>query len=174
MKEVKSFVVLGASSMGAQIAALAAESGFKVKIRDLQDKYLERGRQIINDSYDKRIKRGYFTEEGRKQVMSRITFLTDLKEAVRDADFVLEAVPEIMDLKQKVFKEVSDLAPQETVFATNTSSLSITEMAKGSGRPDRVVGTHYFNPPSRLPLLEIIQGEKTSPEPMAIADAVAK
>jgi enoyl-CoA hydratase/3-hydroxyacyl-CoA dehydrogenase len=174
MPEVKTFVVLGAGSMGAQIAALAAESGFNVKIRDLQDKYLERGRQIINDSYDKRIKRGLFTEEGRKQVLSRITFLTDLKEAVKDADFVLEAVPEIMDLKQKVFKEVSDLAPKAAVFATNTSSLSITEMAKGSGRPDRVVGTHYFNPPSRLSLLEIIQGEKTSPETMAIADFVAK
>jgi enoyl-CoA hydratase/3-hydroxyacyl-CoA dehydrogenase len=174
MKEVKTFVVLGAGSMGAQIAALAAESGFNVKIRDLQDKFLERGRQIIDDSYGKRIKRGLFTEEGRKQVMSRIVFLTDLKETVKDADYVLEAVPEIMDLKQKVFKEVSDLAPKEAVFATNTSSLSSTEMARGSGRPDRVVGTHYFNPPSRLSLLEIIQGEKTSRETLDIADFVAK
>jgi enoyl-CoA hydratase / 3-hydroxyacyl-CoA dehydrogenase len=174
MKEVKNFVVLGAGAMGAQIAALAAESGFNVTVRDLEEKFLARGRQIINDNYDKRIKRGRFTEDAKKQVLSRIRFVTDVKEAVQDADYIIEAVPEIMSIKQKVFGEASQYARPDAVFATNTSSLSITEIAKGAKGPERVVGTHFFNPPSTLLLLEIIQGEKTNAETIAIADAVAK
>jgi enoyl-CoA hydratase / 3-hydroxyacyl-CoA dehydrogenase len=174
MKEIKNFVVLGAGAMGAQIAALAAESGFNVTVRDIEDKFLQRGRQIIEGNYDKRIQRGRFTEEAKKQVLSRISFITDLKEAVKAADYVIEAVPEIISLKQKVFAEAVQYCPPETVFATNTSSLSITEMAKSFPRADRLVGTHFFNPPAVLVLLEIIKGEKTSPETVAIADIVAK
>lgn len=174
MKEIKNFVVLGAGAMGAQLAALAAESGFNVKIRDIQDKFLDRGRQIIDDNYAKRIARGIFTEEQKKAVLGRITFLTDLQEAMKDADYVLEAVPEILELKQKVFAEASALARPDTVFTTNTSSISITEIAKGAKRPEMVVGTHYFNPPSRLTLLEIIKGEQTSEMALEIADNVGK
>ena len=94
MKEVKNFVVLGAGAMGAQIGALAAESGFYVTIRDIEDKFIERGKQIINANFDKRISRGRFTEEGKKEVMSRVRFVTDLKEAVQDADYIIEAVAE--------------------------------------------------------------------------------
>jgi enoyl-CoA hydratase/3-hydroxyacyl-CoA dehydrogenase len=173
MKEVKKFVVLGAGSMGAQIAALAAESGFNVIIRDLEDKFLQRGRQIIDDMYAKRIKRGSFTEERKKEIIGRIRFLVDLEEAVKDADYILEAVPEILELKQKVFKEVSRLCPPNAILATNTSSLSISDIAKGVKGPERVVGTHYFNPPSRMILLEIIQGSNTSSEAIAIANSVA-
>jgi enoyl-CoA hydratase / 3-hydroxyacyl-CoA dehydrogenase len=174
MKEIKNFVVLGAGAMGAQIGALAAEAGFNVTIRDLEEKFLQRGRQIIEGNYDKRIARGRFTEEAKKQVLSRINFITDIKEALKDADYVIEAVPEIMSLKQKVFAEASQYSPADCVYATNTSSMSISEIAKGAKYPDRVVGTHFFNPPGTLLLLEIIQGEKTSAETMAIADQVAK
>jgi enoyl-CoA hydratase / 3-hydroxyacyl-CoA dehydrogenase len=174
MKEIKNFVVLGAGTMGAQLGSLAAEFGFNVIIRDLQDKFLDRGRQIINENFAKRISRGIFSEEQKKSVMSRISFITDLKEAMKDADFVLEATPEILELKQKVFAEASALSRPDTVFATNTSSISITEIAKGAKRPEMVVGTHYFNPPSRLTLLEIIKGEQTSPEALEIADRVGK
>ena len=174
MKEIKNFVVIGAGAMGAQLAALAAESGFNVKIRDIQEKYLQRGRQIIEDMYAKRIKRGGFTDGQKKEVMGRISFLLDLKEAVGDADYILEAVPEILDLKQKVFKEISEICPPDAVLATNTSSLSITEIARPVKGPERVVGTHYFNPPSRMLLLEIIKGEKTGPEAIALADVVGK
>ena len=174
MKQVKNFVVLGAGSMGAQIGALAAEAGFKVKIRDLEDKYLDRGRKIIDEMYEKRIKRGTLTEEARKDYMSRMSFLLDLKEAVKDADYIIEAVPEILEVKQKVLKEVSQFMPADAVFATNTSSISITEIAKGGKWPDRVVGTHYFNPPSRMALLEIIHGDKTSKDAVEIAVSVAK
>ncbi|MBN1191899.1 MAG: enoyl-CoA hydratase/isomerase family protein [Dehalococcoidales bacterium] len=174
MKEIKKFVVLGAGAMGAQIGALAAESGFDVTIRDLDEKYIERGRQIIEGNYDKRIKRGRFTEEGKKQVLGRMKFVTDLQEAMKDADYVIEAVPEILELKQKVFGEASALSPADCVFATNTSSLSISEIAKGARYPEKVVGTHYFNPPGTLILLEIIQGEKTDADTLAIADIVGK
>jgi enoyl-CoA hydratase / 3-hydroxyacyl-CoA dehydrogenase len=174
MKEVKNFVVLGAGAMGAQIGALAAESGFSVTIRDIEDKFLVRGRQIIEGNYDKRIAKGRFTEEKKKEILGRMRFVTDLKEAVKDADYILEAVPEILSLKQKVFAEASALAPATAIYTTNTSSLSITDVAKGLKDPSRMVGTHYFNPPGTLILLEIIKGEQTSQDAIEIADYVAK
>jgi len=173
MKEIKNVTVLGAGVIGAQIGALVAESGYNVKIRDIEDKYLERGRQTIEDMYNRRISRGRLTEAAKKDYMSRMTFLIDLKEALKDVDFIIEAVPEIMDLKQSVLKEVTALCPDDCVFATNTSSLSISEMSEAAKRPEMVVGTHYFNPPSRMTLLEIVRGEKTSQEAIDIAEKVA-
>jgi enoyl-CoA hydratase/3-hydroxyacyl-CoA dehydrogenase len=174
MKEIKNVAVLGAGAMGAQIAALAAEAGYNVKVRDIEEKFLERGRQTISDMYDKRIKRGGFTEAQKQDNMSRLSFFIDLEEAVKDADFIIEAVPEIMDLKKSVVKEVSALCPKDTVFATNTSSLSIAEIATAAKRPEMVVGTHYFNPPSRMTLLEIVHGDRTSDEAIKIAEVAAK
>jgi enoyl-CoA hydratase / 3-hydroxyacyl-CoA dehydrogenase len=174
MKEIKNFVVLGAGAMGAQIGALAAEAGFNVVIRDIEEKFIERGRQIINANFEKRISKGRLSEDAKNQIMNRVKFMTDLKDAVKDADYIIEAVPEIMSLKQKVFGEVSNYCRPDAVFATNTSSLSITEMAKGLKHPEQLVGTHFFNPPQVLVLLEIIKGEKTSKETIEIADYVAR
>jgi enoyl-CoA hydratase/3-hydroxyacyl-CoA dehydrogenase len=173
MKKIKNVAVIGAGAMGAQIGALAAEAGFNVKIRDIEERFLERGRKTILDMYDKRISRGRLTEQAKKDYMSKMTFLVDLKEAVKDADIVIEAVPEIMDLKKSVLKEVTALCPVDCVFATNTSSLSIAEMSTAAKRPEMVVGTHYFNPPSRMSLLEIVHGDKTSKEAIKIAEKVA-
>jgi enoyl-CoA hydratase/3-hydroxyacyl-CoA dehydrogenase len=173
MKEIKNVTVLGAGAMGAQIGALAAEAGYKVRIRDIEDRFLERGRQLIESNYDRRISRGRLSEEAKKDYMSRMTFVVDLKEAVKDADIIIEAVPEIMDLKKSVLKEVSALCPADCVFATNTSSLSIAEMSTAGKRPEMVVGTHYFNPPSRMTLLEIVHGENTSQEAIDVAEKVA-
>ncbi len=173
MKEIKNVTVLGAGGMGAQIGALAAEAGYNVKLRDIEDRFLENGRKTIESNYDRRISRGRLTEAAKKEYMSRMTFLVDLKEAVKDADIIIEAVPEIMDLKKSVLKEVSALCPNDCVFATNTSSLSIAEMAEAGKRPEMVVGTHYFNPPHRMTLLEIVHGEKTSEEAIKIAEEVA-
>jgi enoyl-CoA hydratase/3-hydroxyacyl-CoA dehydrogenase len=173
MKTIKNVTVLGAGAMGAQIAALAAEAGYNVKVRDIEERFLERGRQTINEMYDKRIKRGNFTEDAKKTTLNHMKFLVDVKEAVKDADIIIEAVPEIMDLKKSVLKETTDLCPDDCVFATNTSSLSIAEMSKAGKHPELVVGTHYFNPPSRMSLLEIVHGEKTSKEAIEIAEKVA-
>ncbi len=173
MKKIKNVTVLGAGGMGAQIGALAAEAGYDVKIRDIEERFLEKGRQLIESNYNRRISRGRLTEEAKKDSMSRMTFLIDLKEAVKDADIVIEAVPEIMDLKKSVLKEVSALCPDDCVFATNTSSLSIAEMSEAGNRPEMVVGTHYFNPPGRMTLLEIVHGENTSQKAIKIAEKVA-
>ncbi len=173
MKKINNIAVIGAGAMGAQIAALAAEAGYNVKIRDIEERFLERGRQTINEMYDRRISRGRLTEQAKKEYMSRLTFLVDLKETVKDADFIIEAVPEIMDLKKSVLKEITALCPPDTVFATNTSSLSIAEMSTAARRPELVVGTHYFNPPSRMTLLEIVKGDKTSQDAIKIAEEVA-
>ncbi len=174
MKEIQNVGVLGAGAMGAQIAALAAEAGYTVKVRDIEERFLDRGRQYIEDMYDKRIKRGKFSETDKKANLDRLSFLIDLKEAVKDADIIIEAVPEIMDLKKSVLREVSALCPPDAVFATNTSSLSIAEIATVANRPEMVVGTHYFNPPSRMTLLEIVHGDHTGEEAIEIAERVAK
>ncbi len=173
MKEIKNVAVIGAGAMGAQIGALAAEAGYNVKIRDIEQKFLDKGRQTVLEMYDKRVSRGRLTEEAKRKYMSKMTFLLDLREAVEDADIVIEAVPEIMELKKNVLKEVTALCPKDCVFATNTSSLSIAEISVAARRPEMVVGTHYFNPPSRMTLLEIIKGEKTSKEAIDIATRAA-
>lgn len=172
MKEIKNIAVIGAGAMGAQIAALAAEAGYDVKIRDIEQKFLDKGKQTIIDMYDRRISRGRLTEDEKKKYMSKLTFIVDLKDAVKDADFIIEAIPEIMDLKKSVLKEITALCPDDTVFATNTSSLSIAEMSTAAKHPELVIGTHYFNPPSRMTLLEIIKGKKTSPEAIKVANKV--
>ena len=174
MKEIKNITVLGAGAMGAQIAALAAEAGYKVTVRDIETKFLDKGRQLMTEAWDKRVKRGEFNAEKKEELMNRLSFIVDVKEAVKNADLVIEAVPEIMDLKKKVVKEVSEVAPDDMVFATNTSSLSIAEIASASKHPDRVVGTHYFNPPSFMPLLEIVHGKVTSADAIQVAEAAAK
>ncbi len=173
-KQIQNVAVLGAGSMGAQIAALAAEAGYNVKIRDIEQQFLDRGRKLIGDMYDKRIKRGALTEEAKKGYMGQIGYVLDVVEAVKDADFIIEAVPEILDLKKRVVKEALDACPREAVLATNTSSLSIAEIAAASPRPGMVVGTHYFNPPSRMSLLEIVHGAATSAEAIEIAEVVGK
>jgi enoyl-CoA hydratase / 3-hydroxyacyl-CoA dehydrogenase len=174
MKEVKNITVLGAGAMGAQIAALAAEAGYKVVVRDIETKFLDRGRQLITEGWEKRVKRGEITDEKKDELLNRLSFIVDVKEAVKNADLVIEAVPEIMELKKKVAKEVSEVAPDDMVFATNTSSLSIAEIAQAAKHPERVVGTHYFNPPSFMPLLEIVHGKVTSEEAIKVAESVAR
>jgi len=173
VKEIKNVTILGAGAMGALIAALAAEAGYKVKIRDIEQKFLDRGKETLNSVYDRRISQKRMTEADKKKIFDRMTFLVDVKEAVKDADIIIEAVPEIMDLKKSVLKEATALCPDDCVFATNTSSLSIAEIATAARKPGNVVGTHYFNPPSRMTLLEIIKHPKTSKSAIDIAEKVA-
>jgi len=173
MKKIQKITVLGAGSMGAQIAALAAEAGYEVKCRDIEDKFLQRGKDTLNAIYDNRISKGRMTEADKKAIFDRMTFIVDLKEAVKDADFIIEAIPEIMSLKKSVLKEVSALCPDDTIFATNTSSLSITEIAEAGKHPELVVGTHYFNPPSRMTLLEVIRTDKTTQDALKVTAEVA-
>lgn len=174
MKELKQVAVLGAGAMGGGLALLCSECGFDVKVRDIEEEYLEKGRNIIENQLDRRIKKGKFTEEDKNKVLGRIQFTTDLKEAVRDADYIIEAVTEEMDIKHKLFKEVYEYAPKHAIFGSNTSSFVISEIAAAIPEPERVIGIHFFNPPSAMKLLEIIYGEKTSEETIKVTDEFAK
>ncbi|MEM3578593.1 MAG: 3-hydroxyacyl-CoA dehydrogenase NAD-binding domain-containing protein [Candidatus Bathyarchaeia archaeon] len=170
---IKNVAVVGAGTMGSAIAEVVATKGFNVKLVDVNDEILKKAvekiRGELKSSYDK----GYI-KENIENILNRIKTTVDLAEAVKDADLVIEAVPEIMDLKKKVFSEIEKHSPKHTIFATNTSSLSITEIATAIKKPEKLIGMHFFNPPKILKLLEIVWGEKTSQETIKIAEDFAK
>ncbi len=171
MSELKNVAILGAGVMGAQIGLLCSECGFNVKIRDMEDKFLDAGRKIIDKHLSKRVKKKKMTEEQKDGLMRSIVFTADLKEAVEDADYIVEAITEVMEFKQSVFKEAYEYAPKHAIFGTNTSAFLISEIASAIPEPERVIGVHFFNPPGSLPLLEIIYGDKTSEETIKITEA---
>jgi enoyl-CoA hydratase/3-hydroxyacyl-CoA dehydrogenase len=166
-KGIEKVAVLGAGAMGSGIAQAFAQAGFDVKMRDIEERFLEKGFANIRDSLERLARKGKI-EEDVETVVARIKGLIDLKKAVEDADLVVEAVPEIMDLKKRVFREIDGYAPKEAIFASNTSFMSITEIAKETRREDRVAGMHFFNPVAVMKLVEIIKGEKTSEETMGV------
>lgn len=157
------FFVLGAGTMGSGIAQVIAQSGFKVILRDVEEKFVERGLGITNKNLDRNVKKGRMTEEEKKEVLSRIITTTDLNLA-EDADIVIEAIVENMDIKKKVFAELDQICKPGAILATNTSSLSITEIASATNRPDKVIGMHFFNPVPVMKLVEVIKGISTSDE----------
>ena len=174
MGEVKNIAVIGAGAMGAQIALLAAESGYKAIVRDVNEECLGNGRRFIEDILNKRVKKGKLTEDKQKDIMSRLAFTTDVKECVKDADMVIEAVPEIMEIKHKVFKEVYDACPRHTILATNTSSFEISDIAEVIPEADRgrIIGTHFFNPLSAMKIIELIPEEHTSEKTKKLTEEV--
>lgn len=171
--DIRNVTIVGAGAIGSAIAEAVAIQGFDVKLVDISEEILKRAvekiREGLKDSYD----RGYIKENAEK-ILERITASTSLAEALKDADLVIEAVPEILDLKKKVFGDIEKHAPKHTILATNTSSLSVTELATATKRPDKFIGTHYFYPPKILKLLEIIWGEKTSQETVKSVEDFAK
>ncbi|MGQ4891177.1 MAG: 3-hydroxyacyl-CoA dehydrogenase/enoyl-CoA hydratase family protein [Candidatus Njordarchaeia archaeon] len=172
--EIKKIAVLGAGTMGHGIAQVAAMSGFTVYVRDIGQEFLDRAKEKISWSLNKLASKGKISKEEAEAILSRLHFVIDLKEAVKDADFVIEAVPEKMEIKRETFEAIDKIAPQHAVLATNTSSLPITEIAASTNRPEKVIGMHFFNPPVILPLVEIIRGEKTSDETVEITKELAK
>ena len=165
--------VLGAGTMGHGIAQVAALVGFRVILRDVEKEFLMRGLRAIEDNLDKGIRRGKTTEAERDLVLQRIHGATSLADTAL-ADLFIEAVPERMELKQETIREVERVAERDYIFATNTSSLSITEIARAAGRPERVVGMHFFNPVHIMRLVEIVVGRETSEETAEAARAVGR
>ena len=155
--------VLGAGTMGHGIAQAAAAAGFEVVLRDLEESFVEKGLRSIESNLAKGVERGKVTDEERARTLSNIRTTTRLEETA-DSDLFIEAVPERLDLKRDTLRAVERLNPSDFIFATNTSSLSITEIAEGARRPDTVVGLHFFNPVHIMRLVEIVVGEKSSPE----------
>lgn len=167
--EIKKVCVLGAGIMGAGIAQVAAGAGFSVTMRDIEERFVEKGLNTIGKNLDRAVSRGRMEAPTVDAVMGRIQGTVDMKEAVRGADLVIEAVMEIMDLKKDVFKELDGLCESDAILASNTSGLSITEMASVTGRPDKVIGMHFFNPVPIMQLVELTRGFLTSDATFAAA-----
>ena len=159
---IKNITVLGSGIMGHGIAQVSAMSGYNVVLRDIEKQFLDKAMEKIKWSLDKLVSKQKITEDQGKEIFSRITPVVDLAEALKDCDLMIEVVPEIMDLKKKVYAEVDKVVPQKTVFASNTSTLPITEIANTTSRPERFIGIHFFNPPQLMKLVEVIPGQKTS------------
>jgi len=163
--EIKKVTVLGAGLMGHGITQVAAQTAkYEVYMRDIKQEFLDNGMRMVNDSLQRFLKKGEMTEAEVKQILSRIHPTLDLKEAVTDADLIIEAVTENPELKKKVLAEADSYAKQDAIIATNTSSISITELASATHRPEKFCGMHFFNPPQLMKLIEIIRGAKTSDE----------
>jgi enoyl-CoA hydratase/3-hydroxyacyl-CoA dehydrogenase len=162
--QIKKIAVLGAGVMGHGIAQVASTAGYKVTVRDVAQEYLDNGLKGIESSLNRLVDRGRLSKEQMEDILDRITFTTQLEEAVKDAQIIIEAIPEKMELKNIVWKEVDQYAPKDAILATNTSSLSITEIAKSVSNPERFIGMHFFNPPVIMKLVEVNQGEETSQE----------
>ena len=160
--DIKNIAVVGAGIMGSGIAQVAASSGFQVWIIDLEDSILHRAMETIRESFDRMVKKGKIEETVEKDILNRIHPTTDLKLALKNADYVIEAVPEILELKQNMFKEMDALTSSHVILATNTSQFRITSIAAATQRPEKVVGTHFFNPPIMRRFVEIIRGLDTS------------
>lgn len=162
--EIKKVCVLGAGIMGSGIAQVVAEAGFDVKMRDIETGFVEKGLATIKKNLERAVAKGKLEAATADSIINRIKGTTDLKEAVEGVDLVIEAIVEVMDLKKQVFKEIDALCPESVIFASNTSGLSITEMASVTRRPDRFIGMHFFNPVPVMKLVELIRGFATSDE----------
>ena len=167
--EIKKVCVLGAGLMGNGIAQVCAAAGFEVTMRDIEQRFIDGGMNNIKNNLGRDVKKGKMTQEQADAILGRIKPTLDVKEAASGADVVVEVVIEIMDLKKKVYAELEEIVPPHCLFFTNTSGLSITEMAAITKRPDKMIGTHFFNPVPVMRLLEIIRAHQTSDETLAAA-----
>ena len=160
--KIKKVAVLGAGIMGSGIAQVVAAAGFEVSMRDLEDPFIEKGLATIKFHLDRAVEKEKMEAKEAKAIISRIQGTTDLREAVADADFVIEAVVEDIRVKKEVFAELDGICRPDTILASNTSGLSITEAASATKRPDKVLGVHFFNPAPVMQLVELIRGYVTS------------
>jgi len=174
MMEVKKICVLGAGLMGSGITQVAAEAGCEVTMRDIEDRFVQGGLNTIKKNYERAIAKGKMTQEQVEGVLSRIKGVVDLAVAVKSADVVIEAVVENMDLKKQVYKELDQLCVKEAILASNTSGLSITEIASATKRPGKVIGMHFFNPVPVMKLVEIIKGQSTAEETFNVIKTLAE
>jgi len=172
--EIKKICVLGAGLMGAGIAQVSAEAGYEVSMRDIEDRFVQGGLSIIKKNYERAISKGKMTKEQADAWLSKVKGTLDLAEAVKGAQVVIEAVIENIDLKKQVYKELDQLCAKDTILATNTSGLSITEIASMTKRPEKVIGMHFFNPVPVMRLVEIIKGQSTSEETFTVIKALSE
>jgi len=159
---IKNITVLGSGIMGHGIAQVSAMAGYNVTLRDIEQQFLDKAISKIRWSLDKLVSKEKISKDEGDKIISRIKLVVDLGDAVRDCDLVIEAVPEIMELKKKVYAELDKVADDQVIFASNTSTLPITEIANTVSNPEKFIGIHFFNPPQLMKLVEVIPGQKTS------------
>ena len=160
--KIKNITVLGSGIMGHGIAQISAMAGYNVVLRDIEQKFLDKAMDKINWSLEKLVSKEKISKDERDKITTRIKPMVDLSNAVHDSDLVIEAVPEIMDLKKQVYRELDKVADGRIIFASNTSTLPITEIANTISRPEKFIGIHFFNPPQLMKLVEVIPGQKTT------------
>jgi len=160
---MKKIVVIGGGTMGLDIAQVFARSGYEVVVRDIKDEIIKASEARLNKGLDKLVAKGKLDEAGKKAITDKISFTVDLA-AAADADLVVEAAIENLEIKKSVFAELDALCKPETILASNTSSISITAIAAATKRPDKFIGMHFFNPATVMKLVEVIRGEHTSDE----------
>lgn len=172
--EIKKIAVIGAGLMGNGIAQVASQAGLEVKLRDIEDQYLQKAMGSIEKSLGRFVKGGKIVQEDVPGILSRIHPTTSLEEAAATADYVIEAVTENLELKKKVFAELDSICPYHAILASNTSQLSITVIAGATKRPSQVIGTHWFSPPTMMRLIEVVKGMQTSQETLDTTLALAQ
>lgn len=161
---MKNVAVIGAGTMGNGIAHTFAQSGYKVQLIDLSEESLKRGLTTITKNLDRMLAKEKITEAQKAETLGNITTFTNLESGVEYASLVVEAATENVDLKLKIFKDLDTFCPEDTILATNTSSISITKIAAATSRPQQVIGMHFMNPVPIMKLVEIIKGYNTAPE----------
>jgi 3-hydroxybutyryl-CoA dehydrogenase len=171
---IERVAVIGAGTMGAGIAQVCAQAGWKTALFDAFPDGLERGMQRIDAFWDKGIARGKTTAEQKQTWAANLRAESDMQTAVQDADLVIEAVPEIPELKASIFEQLDAMAPPHAILGTNTSSLSIASIANATNRGDKVIGMHFFNPVPIMELLELVRHEGTSEETIVMAQAAGE
>jgi len=171
---IDSVAVIGAGTMGAGIAQVCAQAGWKTNLFDAFPEGLERGMKAIDAFWDKGIARGKTSPEQKEEWSSNLNQFSDMVAAVRDVDMVIEAVPEILEIKARVFHVLGEETKDSCLLGTNTSSLSIADIAAASGRPDKVIGMHFFNPVPIMNLLELVKHDLCSEDTIALAEAAGE
>ena len=161
--DINHIFVAGSGTMGNGIAQVAAQAGYQVLMRDIEDRFVQNGLNAIEKFLAKSVEKGKMTEDQKKQISGRIKGTTRMED-LKDVDFVIEAVFEDLNLKKDVFKRLDEITRPETILTTNTSSMSVTEIAVATKRPEKVAGMHFFNPAPLMKLVEVIRGFHTSDE----------
>jgi 3-hydroxybutyryl-CoA dehydrogenase len=172
--EIKKVAVIGAGTMGSGIAYICAAKKYDVSIVEVNEELLAKGKKRIREMIVEGVNRGKLTPREAEETMRRIKGTTNISEAAKDANIVVEAVYEDMNVKKEVFQKLDEACPSHTILASNTSALSITEMASATKRPDKVIGLHFFNPPYAMKLVEVVLGDQTSEETRKIAEGFAQ
>jgi len=173
--EIRKVAVLGAGLMGHGIAQVAAQvAKYEVNLRDVKQEFLDKGIKMMQGSLQKFVDKGKISVELMNETLGRIHPTTDLEEAVADADLIVEAVPENLEIKKRVFVEVEKFAKRDSIIVSNTSSISINELASATRRPEKFCGMHFFNPPQLMSLVEVVRGTGTSDETVDVVVEAAK